>query len=144
MTAETRNEAVTPLLVNIDVDDLKKGVEFYCKALELSVGRRFGNDAAELLGASSRIYLLAKPNGTPASSTARHLRSYARHWTPVHLDFVVTEIGAAVDRARNAGAKLEGQVRTNSWGKIAMLADPFGHGICLIEFVGRGYDEIAT
>ena len=25
-----------------------------------------------------------------------------------------------------------------------MLADPFGHGICLIEFVGRGYDEIAT
>ena len=27
---------------------------------------------------------------------------------------------------------------------IAMLADPFGHGICLIEFVGRGYDEIAT
>jgi hypothetical protein len=25
-----------------------------------------------------------------------------------------------------------------------MLADPFGHGICLIEFVGRGYDEIAS
>ena len=25
-----------------------------------------------------------------------------------------------------------------------MLADPFGHGICLIEFLGRGYDEIAN
>jgi hypothetical protein len=25
-----------------------------------------------------------------------------------------------------------------------MLADPFGHGICLIRFLGRGYDEIAT
>jgi lactoylglutathione lyase len=24
------------------------------------------------------------------------------------------------------------------------LADPFGHGLCLIEFRGRGYDEIAT
>jgi hypothetical protein len=24
------------------------------------------------------------------------------------------------------------------------VADPFGHGICLIEFVGKGYDEIAT
>ena len=22
--------------------------------------------------------------------------------------------------------------------------DPFGHGLCLIEFLGRGYDEIAT
>jgi lactoylglutathione lyase len=57
---------------------------------------------------------------------------------------VVDNIEGAVDRARNAGARLESQIRSNSWGKIAMLADPFGHGICLIEFVGRGYDEIAT
>jgi hypothetical protein len=62
----------------------------------------------------------------------------------VHLDFVVDEIDGAVDQARNAGARLEGQIRTNSWGKIAMLADPFGHGICLIQFLGRGYDDIAT
>jgi predicted enzyme related to lactoylglutathione lyase len=131
------------LLVNIDVDDLKKAVEFYCEALGLSIGRRFGGDAVELLGAVAPIYLLAKPNGTVASSTSRHLRSYARHWTPVHLDFVVDVIEVAVDKARGAGARLEGQIRTNNWGKIAMLADPFGHGICLIEFVGRGYDEIA-
>lgn len=132
------------LLVNIDVDDLQKATEFYCKALGLTVGRRFGKDAVELLGAASPLYLLVKPNGTPASSTSRHLRSYARHWTPVHLDFVVDAIEGAVDRARNAGARLEGQIRTNNWGKIAMLADPFGHGLCLIEFVGRGYDEIAS
>ena len=114
------------------------------KAFGLTIGRRFGGDAVELLGATSPIYLLAKPNGTVASATSRHLRSYARHWTPVHLDIVVDEIDGAVDRARNAGARLEGPVKTNNWGKIAMLADPFGHGICLIEFVGRGYDEIAT
>jgi len=132
------------LLVNIDVDDLRKGVDFYCAALDLKVGRRFGHDAIELLGANAPIYLLAKPNGTVASAASRHLRSYARHWTPVHLDFVVENVDAAVDKARNAGARLEGQVRTNTWGKIAMLADPFGHGICLIEFLGRGYDEIAT
>lgn len=131
------------LLVNIDVDDLKKAVEFYCEALGLTVGRRFGGDAVELLGAIAPIYLLAKPNGTVASSTSRHLRSYARHWTPIHLDFVVDVIEIAVDKARGAGARLEGQIRTNNWGKIAMLADPFGHGICLIEFIGRGYDEIA-
>jgi len=23
-----------------------------------------------------------------------------------------------------------------------VLADPFGHGLCLIQFLGRGYDEI--
>lgn len=134
----------TTLLVNIDVDDLQKATEFYCKAFGLTVGRRFGADAVELLGATSPIYLLAKPNGTVASATSRHLRSYARHWTPVHLDFVVKEIEGAVDRARNAGARLEGPIKTNTFGKIAMLADPFGHGVCLIEFVGRGYDEIAS
>lgn len=134
----------TTLLVNIDVDDLHKATDFYCKAFNLSIGRRFGSDAIELLGASSPIYLLVKPNGTVASASSRHLRSYARHWTPVHLDFVVDEIEGAVDRARNAGARLETQIKTNSWGKFASLADPFGHGICLIEFVGRGYDEIAT
>ena len=127
----------TTLLVNIDVDDLHKGIDFYTKAFGLTIGRRFGADAVELLGATSPIYLLAKPNGTVASATSRHLRSYARHWTPVHLDLVVSEIEGAVDRARNAGARLEGPVKTNNWGKIAMLADPFGHGICLIEFVGR-------
>lgn len=132
------------MLVNIDVDDVAKGAEFYTKALGLEIGRKFGNDAIELLGGNAPIYLLAKPNGTVASATSRHLRSYARHWTPVHLDFVVDEIEGAVDRARNAGARLEGQIRTNNWGRIAMLADPFGHGICLIQFLGRGYDEIAT
>ena len=91
------------LLVNIDVDDLHKGIDFYTKAFGLTVGRRFGPDAVELLGASSPIYLLAKPNGTVASATSRHLRSYARHWTPIHLDIVVSEIEGAVDRARNAG-----------------------------------------
>jgi len=35
-------------------------------------------------------------------------------------------------------------VRTHSWGRIAVMADPFGHGFCLIEFLGRGYDEIAA
>jgi hypothetical protein len=25
-----------------------------------------------------------------------------------------------------------------------VLADPFGHGVCLIQFLNRGYDEVAT
>ena len=134
----------TRVLVNIDVDDLQKATEFYTKAFGLEIGRRFGNDAVELLGASSPLYLLVKPNGTVASATSRHLRSYARHWTPVHPDVVVPYVAAAIRRAETAGARLEEEIRTHEWGHIAVMADPFGHRFCLIEFVGRGYDAIAT
>jgi predicted enzyme related to lactoylglutathione lyase len=133
----------TSLLVNIDVDDLQKATDFYCKAFGLEVGRRFGADAVELLGVSSAIYLLVKPNGSVASATSRHLRSYARHWTPVHLDFVVDEIERAVQKAVLAGAQLEQPITTHEWGKLALMADPFGHGFCFIQFLGRGYEEIA-
>ena len=53
-------------------------------------------------------------------------RSYQRHWTPVHLDVVVTDLDSAVSRAADAGARVEQDVRTAVWGKIAVLADPFG------------------
>lgn len=57
---------------------------------------------------------------------------------------VVDDIEAALVRAQAAGAVMETPVKTHAWGKIVVLADPFGHGLCLIEFLGRGYDEIAT
>jgi predicted enzyme related to lactoylglutathione lyase len=43
-----------------------------------------------------------------------------------------------------AGAQLEGDIQTHKWGRIANMADPFGNGFCLIEFIGRGYGEIAS
>jgi len=132
------------LLANIDVDDLEKAEAFYVAALQLTIGRRFGNGGVELLGASSPIYLLKKAAGSAASDATTQTRDYRRHWTPVHLDFVVPDLAAALARATAAGAKLEGDVRTANWGRIAVLADPFGHGFCLIEFLNRGYDEIAS
>jgi predicted enzyme related to lactoylglutathione lyase len=130
------------ILANIDVEDLAKAVDFYCSALALTVGRRFGDSAVELLGATSPIYLLQKEAGTLASISSSSRREYERHWTPVHLDFVVPRVDRAVAQAQDAGARLEGEVREHVWGRIAVMADPFGHGFCLIEFVGRGYDEI--
>ena len=135
-------------LVNIDVDDLEKAVDFYQAACGLKVGRRFGTAGVEMLGGPAPIYLLVKAAGTassnaPGSSAEVQLRRYERHWTPVHLDFVVQDIASAVARARAAGARLEADISTAAWGKLALLADPFGHGFCLIQFVGRGYDEIA-
>ena len=132
------------VLANIDVDDLSRATEFYCSALGLRVGRRFEVSAVELLGGTAPIYLLKKAPGTAASSASAARRDYTRHWTPVHLDFVVPDISTALTRARGAGATLEGEVRTYNWGHMAVMADPFGHGFCLIEFLGRGYDEIAS
>jgi predicted enzyme related to lactoylglutathione lyase len=132
------------MLVNIDVPDPEAAVAFYAEAFGLTVGRRFGGGAVELLGAGAPIYLLDKPAGSTATPASTDRRSYRRHWTPVHLDFAVADIDAAVTRAVAAGATIESPVATHKWGKIAMLADPFGHGVCLIEFLGRGYDEIAT
>lgn len=130
-------------LVNIDVDDLDKAIRFYSSAFGLKVGRRFGASGVEMLGGSSPIYLLVKPAGTPSSETASQQRSYERHWTPVHLDFVVEDIESAVENAVSLGALLEKPVATHEWGKLALMADPFGHGFCFVQFLGRGYDEIA-
>ena len=131
------------LLVNLDVDDLEKAVRFYSSALGLNVGRRLGAFGVEMLGSSVPIYLLVKSPETPASKTISQLRSYQRHWTPVHLDFVVDQIQSAVQRAIEAGARLEQPITTHKWGKLAPMADPFGHGFCFVQFLGRGYDEIS-
>jgi len=132
------------LIVNIDVDDLSKAVAFYQAAARLRVGRWFGSFGVEMLGTSSPIYLLVKAGGTKPSTNTDEVRRYQRHWTPVHVDFVVPEIEVAVNRALEAGATIEGEIETHNWGREAHMADPFGHGICFIEFLGRGYDEIAS
>jgi predicted enzyme related to lactoylglutathione lyase len=132
------------LLVNIDVDDLARAERFYREAFSLRPGRRFGEGAVELLGAGAPIYLLVKPAGSVASPKTAQRRDYRRHWTPVHLDLVVPDLDSALERAVGAGAVLESEVRVHAWGRIAVLADPFGHGFCLLQFLGRGYDEIAT
>jgi predicted enzyme related to lactoylglutathione lyase len=129
------------LLVNIDVPDLARAIAFYGDAFGLRVSRRLGPEAAELTGWPARLYLLQKPAGSPGAGKSQ--RAYDRHWTPVHLDVVVDRIDDALTRAVAAGAQAETEIRVESWGKILTLADPFGHGFCLIEFLGRGYDEIA-
>jgi predicted enzyme related to lactoylglutathione lyase len=129
------------LLVNIDVPDLTRAVAFYTEAFGLTVTRRFGATAVELSGWPVRLYLLQQPGGSLGAG--ENPRRYDRHWTPIHLDVVVDDLAAALSRAVTAGARIETQIRTMVWGKIVVLADPFGHGLCLIEFRGRGYDEIA-
>jgi lactoylglutathione lyase len=131
------------MLVNIDVDDLEAGIRFYTNAFGLRIGRRF-DGAVELLGAEAPIYLLVKRVGSAPFVGASSLREYERHWTPIHLDFAVEDLAAAIARAEAAGAKREGGPSEQAWGRIALFSDPFGHDFCLLEFSDAGYDAIAT
>lgn len=127
----------------IDVDDLERGIAFYTQAFGLRLGRRLGADWAELLDGSSPIDLLVNTGGTaPLGEAHPQRRDYARHWTPVHLDFVVEGLDGTVSRLMALGATLDGPISDRRWGRMASMADPFGHGIDLLEFKGRGYDEI--
>jgi catechol 2,3-dioxygenase-like lactoylglutathione lyase family enzyme len=135
---------VSALLLNLDVPDLAAAEAFYRAVFGLRPGRRFGAEAVELLGLAAPLYLLRKAAGSPATPAAGTLRGYDRHWTPLHLDLVVEDLDAACARAQAAGARPEGGVRDERWGRIAAFADPFGHGFCLIQWRGRGYDEIAS
>lgn len=131
------------ILVNIDVPDLEAAIDFYTRAFGLALHRRLGATGAEMLGAPAPIYLLQKAAGSPAAGAVRQPRDYARHWTPVHLDVVVDDVDDAVARAVAAGARLEDPAVTHEWGRIAHLSDPFGHGICIMQFLGQGYDALA-
>ena len=129
-------------LLNIDVPDVETGVRFYTTAFGLKVGRRFGTDFVELLGWPAPVYLLTKAAGTVGAGG--DLRRYARHWTPVHPDIVVDDVDKAVERAVVAGAILEAPAKDTAYGRIAMLADPFGHGFCLLQFNRQGYDALLS
>ena len=132
------------ILINIDVPDVPAAERFYVEAFGLAPARRFGPHAVELTGAGCNIYLLGKKPGSAPYPGATQPRSYDRHWSPIHLDFAVEDLEAARDRAVGAGATLEQDVEQHAWGRIAYFADPFGHGFCLLQFTGRGYDAIAT
>lgn len=130
------------LLVNIDVPDLAAAEAFYTTAFGLRVTRRFGAGGVELSGLPARIYLLENAEGS--TGAGEDVRRYVRHWTPVHFDLVVEDLDGALALALAAGATLDSEPRAHSWGRIAVLADPFGNGFCLLQFLGRGYDEIAA
>jgi predicted enzyme related to lactoylglutathione lyase len=142
---EEREGRADGLDVYVDVPDLAHGIDFYTHAFDLRLRRELWPGLwAELEGTPVPIYLLGVPAGTPARvGEAGPTRDYGRHWTPVHLDFLTDDLEPAVRRARAAGAVVEREAETAVWGRMANLADPFGHGLDLIELGPRGYDVIA-
>ena len=132
------------ILVNIDVPELAPAIAFYSAALSLNLSRIIDEDVAELSGASSVIYLLQTAVGSRPAKGLAHVRDYARHWTPVHIDFVVDDIDQAAKRALKAGALQESRCVEWRGSKCISFSDPFGHGFCLIEFAGDTYSNDAA
>jgi predicted enzyme related to lactoylglutathione lyase len=130
--------------VYIEIDDLERGIEFYVDGLGLSLKRRLTERWVELAGAQMPIHLLARPE--PEFETGEHVlhKEFSRHWTPVHLDFVVSDLEAAVERAVRAGATLERRVDHPGFWQMAALADPFGNGFDLITDPEAAYERLSV
>ena len=131
------------ILIDVDVPDLESAIAFYRDGLGLRLSRLLDDDVAELSGGSCTIYLLRKPAGSTATKAPGGGRDYARHWTPVHMDFVVEDLAAAERRVLDAGARRESERIEWQGSRCITFSDPFGNGFCLIEFDAGTYRDSA-
>ena len=123
----------------IEVADLERGIKFYHDVLGLTLKRRLSPNWVELEGTNAPIFLLGNRPPVADLGGKKVPRSYERHWTPVHLDFIVSDLDQTIARALESGASLDRDVQGREYGRIANLADPFGNGFDLIEFAPGGY-----
>ena len=117
----------------VDVPDLARGIRFYADAFGFSMVSEPYPGVAVLIAGEAKITLLEKRERTKSSPNTQDLRRYDRHWTPVHLDFHVDDLKAALDKAVRAGAIKEQLFEDPNHGSAAFCADPFGNGFCLLE-----------
>ena len=121
------------LEICIDVDDVDRAVEFYGQGLGLSVVEHHPQWAKLELG-DQTFWIMKIAAGQVGSIT----RDYRRHWTPIHLDFVVDDIDGATQRALAAGGRLDREITRQgepggSDADVANLSDPAGNGVDLIR-----------
>lgn len=114
------------MLINIDVPELESAIEFYRHALGLNLARIIDGDVAEMSGAGAPIYLMAHRAGSAPAKSVAGARRYHRHWTPVHIDFVVKDIAQAKARARAAGATCESDCVEWCGSTCVTFSNPFG------------------
>lgn len=121
---------MTKVSICIDVPDLSAAAAFYRDALGCSVQKQQASHSTLSAGGVT-MQLLLKEAGT-AATVDGGLRSYERHWTPVHLDFAVDDLDEAMAGVKRSGGTVE-NVQRGNWGGMAICADPFGNGFCLVS-----------
>lgn len=121
---------MTTVKICIDVSDLEKASAFYCEALGCTEVRRTPRTVTVAAG-GTEIYLMLRPEGAMPFDGATEGRSFARHWTPVHLDFAVADAEQAMSAITNLGGTVESR-ESGDWGSLTRCADPFGNGFCVV------------
>ena len=90
------------ITVCIDVSDLARATAFYCDALGCTL--RTTKDTHHTLDADgTTVHLSLKAEGTAATPGPATVRTYARHWTPVHVDFDVEDVDAVAAEVERFG-----------------------------------------
>lgn len=125
--------AMKNISISIDVPDVDAATEFYTKGLGFGEPRKGPHGSVLLDATGLRVCLLNKPKGSVAVPGSAITRTYRRHWTPIHLDIMVDDLGTALRKAIAAGACQEGETYTDEQYSIAFCSDPYGNGFCLGE-----------
>ncbi|MEQ1572459.1 MAG: VOC family protein [Myxococcota bacterium] len=118
--------------LSIDVPDLTAGLTFYGRVFGFVEKARPFPTMAVLDGGGFSVCLHEKPAGTESSPDSGARRTYARHWTPVHLDLHVPRLLPVLQAIREGGGTVEREFRDQGPRPTAFCADPFGNGFCVI------------
>lgn len=118
--------------VCIDVSEMEKAIQFYTKALGCELVQK-KEQYTELVADGLTIYLAENATGTNPLINGQAVRSYDRHWTPVHLDIHVSDLARCVSLIEELGGVKE-EEKTGDWGAVAFCADPFGNGFCVMQY----------
>jgi predicted enzyme related to lactoylglutathione lyase len=119
--------------VSVDVPNMVDGIRFYERAFGFAKVAEPFPGVVVLKCGDAQLLLLEKAAGSQPSPNTQETRHYARHWTPVHVDFHVDDFKETLAKAIEAGAKQEQLHENAKHGSVAFCSDPFGHGFCLIE-----------
>jgi predicted enzyme related to lactoylglutathione lyase len=111
---------------------LKQAETFYIEALGCKKLRNQSEGMSVISTENCDIYLQEKMAGTKPIPSEAVERDYGRHWTPIHLDFLIMNVDDVVKKILQFGGQHEGG-ENGDWGSIAYCADPFGNGFCVIN-----------
>ncbi len=122
----------TRVNLSIDVPSLETGLHFYRVVFGFSEISRPFPTMAVLDGNNVMICMHQKEAGTESSPGSGETRRYKRHWTPVHLDFHVSDFDPYLEAIKNEGGTIETVYRTEGPRPVAFCSDPFGNGFCVL------------
>src|SRR3954467_10766484 len=115
-------DAMSTVRICIDVSNLDAASTFYCEALECTeVGRSAGS--VRLTAGGNDLYLLLRDEGSVPFPVAIEGRSFARHWTPIHLDFAVEDLARSTAEITRLGGSVEDR-ESGDWGSLTRCVDP--------------------